>query len=128
MDVKLLAQKVANGVEWTIDGKKPHDSVIDLPKKSGNHTLDFQLDDRTDLGFRFNDRDPIWVHQNDQGDCPPQGINSEQISVVSCKPKKLSISDQNDGDPCTLHYLLNLVDASGQPTSIDPIIKNGGST
>lgn len=128
MDVKLLLEQVAGKVECTIDGKKPNDSVIDLPNKSGKHTLDFQLDDRTDLGFRFDDRGPIWAHQNDLGVCPPQGISTEQISVVSCKPKKLSIIDQNDGGPCTLHYQLNLIDASGQPQPIDPIIKNGGST
>ncbi len=128
MDVKVRAEIVNGAVEWTIDGKKPHHSVIELQNKSGKHGLDFHLIDETRRGFGFVTADPIWVHVNEAGQCPPQGIATDQISVTSCQPKKLSIDDKNSGDPCTLHYQLNFVDSEGNGSAVDPAIKNGGST
>jgi hypothetical protein len=128
VDIKVKAETINGAVEWTIDGKKPKASVIELPHKSGRHTLDFKIEDRTGLGFRFDDSDPIWAHENEDGKCPAQGIHTTQVKVVSCKPQKLSVTDDNSGDPCTLQYQLNVVDAGGLACPIDPIIKNGGGT
>lgn len=125
MDVKVTAEQVCGQVEWTINGKKPKKSVIELPKGSGRHTLDFHLVDRTDLGLRFAE-DAIWVHENAQGECPGAGINSCQIQVASLKPRKLSIWNENSGAPCSLQYQLNFVSECGDRFDLDPTIRNGG--
>jgi hypothetical protein len=128
MDVKVRAESVDGRVEWTIDGKKPHKSVISCPRKSGPHTVNFHLDDETGLGLSFQN-DALWVHENEAGQCPPgTGILTDQISISSVKPGKLTISNSNEGAPRTLQYQLNFVDANGASVSVDPCIKNGGST
>lgn len=127
MDVKVRAEEVGGIVQWTIDGRKPKESEIHLPPRSGKHTLDFHLDDRTSKGLRFAP-DAIWVHENETGVCPPEGVASNQISIASIKPKKLSIIDENKGAPCTLQYQLNFEDNAGVRFDVDPVIRNGGGT
>lgn len=128
MDVKVRAEPNATGVEWTIDGKKPKESVIAVGHKSGPTDLDFKLDDQTRLGLRFNVADPIWVLETEEDRCPSGGIATDQISVNSCDPKRLSIANANSGAARTLHYQLNFVDQSGNTVRVDPVIKNGGGT
>ena len=125
MNVKVKAERSGDGIEWTIDGKKPKASVHSFGRKTGPHVLHFHLDDRTDLGLRF-DEDPIWAHENDEQQCPPPGINTDQLQVSSVAPGKLSLHNRNDGPPRTLHYQLNFVDESGAARQVDPVIKNGG--
>lgn len=128
MDVKVRAELQDGQIAWSIDGKKPHQSVLDCPSKSGAHTINFHLDDATGSGLQFSE-DPFWVHENDTGDCPPQsGVNSDQIAVSAVKSGKLSISNANQGAPRTLQYQLNFIDSAGRPQTVDPCIKNGGST
>jgi hypothetical protein len=128
MDVKVRAESVGENIEWTIDGKKPHQSIISCPPKSGSHTVNFHLDDQTGRGLAFQE-DALWIHENESGECPPHsGILTDQISISSIKPGKLTISNSNDGAPRTLQYQLNFVDANGASCSVDPCIKNGGST
>lgn len=128
VDVKVRVEMVNGDLDWTIDGKKPKAAVVDLPKGSGRHKFDFHLDDRTGSGLQFDAKDPIWVHENEQGQCPGQGIGTDQIGSVDCAPKKLSLVNDNSGPPRTLHYQLNFVDAQGKERNVDPAIKNGGST
>lgn len=128
MDVKVRAESVDGEIKWTIDGKKPHESVISCPRMTGAHTVNFHLDDQTDAGLSFSE-DAFWVHENDAGECPPgSGVLTDQISISSVKPQKLTISNSNDGAPRTLQYQLNFIDAKGASRSVDPCIKNGGST
>lgn len=127
MDVKVRAELVDGQLEWTIDGNKPQKSVITLPWQTGPHTLHFHIDDNTESGLSFAD-DAIWVHENENGECPGGGIQTDQISVVSVKPSKLTISNANNGAPRTLHYQLNIVDRKGTACPVDPAIKNGGGT
>ena len=127
MDVKVRVELVGGKLDWTIDGKKPHAAVVELQKNSGSHKLDFRLDDRTGTGLEFNANDPIWVHENELGQCPGQGVDSDQITAINCSPRKLSVVNANCGPPRTLHYQLNFVDAQGIPRDVDPAIKNGGS-
>ena len=72
--------------------------------------------------------DPIWVHEAEDGACPSVGINTAQISVADLKAKKLSVTNENKGDPCTLQYQLNFVDRAGIRVEVDPAIRNGGGT
>src|SRR6476620_4135775 len=128
MQITVSAELVDGEVEWTIDGKRPHQSVLDCPRKSGPHEIHFKLDDKTNAGFKFAE-DAFWVHENELGECPPTtGIATNQISITSVKPAKLKISNSNDGAHRTLQYQLNCVDANGEPYSVDPCIKNGGTT
>ncbi|HVU30452.1 MAG TPA: hypothetical protein VHE36_08640 [Sphingomicrobium sp.] len=126
MNVKVRAEKTDGGIEWTIDGKNPKAAVHSFGRKSGPQQIHFGLDDATDLGLRF-DEDPIWVHENDQEQCPPAGISTDQIEVISVNQKQLIVRNRNDGPARTLHYQLNLIDASGTTAQVDPVIKNGGS-
>ncbi|MFL6737447.1 MAG: hypothetical protein ACJ8F4_10370 [Sphingomonas sp.] len=127
MNVKVEADRIAGGLEWAIDGKSPKAAVHSFGPKTGPQELHFHLDDRTGLGLQF-DGDPIWVHENEEQQCPPAGINTDQIVVSSVTPGKLTVRNQNDGGPRTLHYQLNFVDQSGNKIQVDPVIKNGGST
>ena len=128
MDVKVKAETVSTGTSWTIDGKKPQQSVISIGAKTGSHTLDFKLNDQTDRELRFNTSDPIWVHETEDDVCPKAGISTDQVCVASCDNKRLTITDENSGIARTLHYQLNFLDTDGNAVSVDPVIKNGGNT
>ena len=127
MNVKVEAEQIGEGIEWTIDGKSPLASVHSFGRKTGPQELNFHLNDKTGLGLRF-DEDPIWVHETEEQQCPPPGISTDQIQVSSVGTGKLTIQNQNDGAPRTLHYQLNFIDGSGARRRVDPVIKNGGST
>jgi hypothetical protein len=128
MDVKVVAEGGAGDVRWTIDGKHPREAVIVAGHKTGPQSLDFKLFDRTQMGLRFNDADPIWVHETEDDQCPTGGIQSDQITVSDCEGRRLTIANANSGSPRTLHYQLNFVDGDGRAVSVDPVIKNGGGT
>ena len=122
MDIKVTAINESGRLEWTIDGKKPKDSVIKLGKKTGSHRLDFKFADRTDLGLRFNRDDPIWIDENEVGECPSPGVSTDQIRVESCTDKRLSLFNSNSGESRTLHYRLNFVVEQGNHADDDPVI------
>ena len=128
MDVKVKATLVADNVEWTIDGKKPKQSVLTVAPKSGAVKMDFKLNDHSGRDLRFDTSDPIWILETEQDMCPGPGSTSDQISVAECDNKRLSIVNANSGAARTLHYQLNFVDGDGAPEVVDPIIKNGGNT
>src|SRR6476660_6665748 len=129
MDVTVRADLVDGGIAWTIDGKKPRMSVLNCPSRTGPHEIRFKLDDNTSSGLQFVQGDAFWVHENEAGKCPPTtGIGTDQVSISSVKPGKLTILNANEGLPRTLQYQLNFIDAEGVTCSVDPCIKNGGST
>jgi len=117
----------AGSIDFEIDGVKAKHARLKLDKDSGEHALDFMLQDHTGMGLRFDERDPIWVGE----DCPcppPQGINSDQLKVVGCKDGRLSALNANNGRERELRYQLNFVADDGSKADCDPIIRNGGGT
>ena len=68
MNVKVEAEQIGEGIEWTIDGKSPLASVHSFGRKTGPQELNFHLNDKTGLGLRF-DEDPIWVHETEEQQC-----------------------------------------------------------
>jgi hypothetical protein len=126
-DVKVTATLGAAGIEWDIDGAKPNASCTDFKRKSGSHKVEFKFDDKTEGGLRFDCSSPIWVNENTSGSCPPPGVHTDQIEVISCDPDELTILNKNEGVARTLHYQLNFVDGAGHRIHVDPEFKNGGS-
>lgn len=103
--------------------KKP----IVLADESGDHEIRFHLKVQGGSGWQFKTSDPIWTADNVR--CGTlNGLDSDQISVVDCKPHLLTISDKNDGDARLVRYQLNFTDNAGgsAPPACDPAILNGG--
>lgn len=118
------ASKSPNGVEWLLDLRNPpvqSKARVDLAPHSGEHEIVVHLLATQGLEIGFDTTDPIWVCEGQQ--CPPpRGINTQQISVLSCTGNKLTLRDKNEGDACTLTYQLNFTGAC----ALDPEIRNGG--
>jgi len=117
----------SGGIDFEVDGVKAHKSRIALQKDSGSHEIDFKLKDETSRQLRFDVGDPIWVGE----DCPcppPQGLNSDQLSISRCSDNKLSTVDLNTGRGRELRYQLNLSGGDGSRFVCDPVITNGGGT
>ena len=126
MDIKVNASGGSCGpIEWDIDGKKPQQSRHEFKEQTGPHQVKFKLKDQTGRGLKFDSSQPIWNEKN-SGGCPTGPSQSDQIRVLSCSEKELTIVNANSGDPCTIHYQLNFVDCDGQPEGVDPEFKNGG--
>lgn len=121
----------AGQVDWDLDNN-PSPQIdtklpIVLPVKGGKHEIVFHIVPASGLDFEFDSNDPIWTADN--SDCPPaQGDNSTQIDVVDCKPKKLTITNENSGAARLVRYQLNFVNKGTGPASsaCDPAILNGG--
>ena len=126
-DVKVRANLGSGGIEWDIDGVRPNASQVDFKRKSGAHEVEFEFDDKTRSGLRFDCSSPFWVDENTSGSCPPPGLHTDQIEVMSCKPDKLTVVNRNEGFARMLHYQLNFVDGAGHRIHVDPEFKNGGS-
>jgi hypothetical protein len=127
MDVKITATEGPGGVEWDIDGKKPKKSVIEFKEGTGPHTIDFKLQDKTRRNLRFDTKDPFWSHETTTGDCPSGGAMSGQTGVVDCSDNRLTVTNANSGDPCSILYQLNFIDGEATPIPVDPEFKNGGA-
>jgi len=126
MDIKITATGGATGpIAWDLDGKKPQQCSHEFKPKSGPHEVTFKLNDNTGRDLRFNCRHPFSEHKDVAG-CPPDHSASDQIQVISCSTKELTISNANSGPACTIHYKLNFVDKQQTTEEIDPEFKNGG--
>lgn len=127
-NVKVRASlNAAGAIDFEIDGVKAKHAQMKLDKDSGEHALEFVLQDHTGMGLKFVERDPIWVGE----DCPcppPPGINSDQLTVVDCNDGRLSAVNANSGRERELRYQLNFVADDGSKADCDPIIRNGGTT
>ena len=106
---------------------------ITLPRGSGKHTITFKItDDQTGLGIKFAN-DPVWIKKGSQPTGPgidPQieTPNGQGTTVLTFVDKN---SKPNKADPSAyvLKYQLNFVDKDNKKvTSIDPDIRNGGTT
>lgn len=123
--LKVRATDRDGAVEFDIDGVKAQHAKLKLDKNSGQHAIDFELQDHSGKGLMFQTDDPIWVGENVP--CPPDpGVNSDQLSVTVCAPATLSTVNQNNGEARELRYQLNFVSADGSKLNCDPIIENGG--
>jgi hypothetical protein len=106
---------------------------ITLPKGSGKHTIIFKItDDQTGLGIKFAG-DPLWIKKGSQPTGPgidpqietPMGMGTSELTFVD----KNSKPDKAEPGAYVLKYQLNFVDKDNKKvTSIDPDIRNGGTT
>jgi hypothetical protein len=106
---------------------------ITLVRGSGKHTIEFTItNDQTGLGIKFAN-EPVWIKKGAQPTGPgvdsqiepPTGNGTTVLTFVD----KNSKPDQQDPAPYVLKYQLNFVDKDNKKvTSIDPDIKNGGTT
>ncbi len=125
-NVKVEARPGEAGlINWEIDGKKAKDSKIDFDKGDTDVTVQFKLQDMTNRKLRFDPEAPIWIHENELGQCPPEGATNVQIKVVNCDDKTLTLVNTNE-KACTLRYQLNFFDETNQGENCDPEFKNGG--
>ncbi len=105
--------------------------VIDLGPNaggnSGHQRFTVTIDDVQKLGITFSS-DPLWIQANTKP--TKHTIDPIQIyDVEQTSPTVLKFKDKNKDDPVTLVYQLNFVGADQKPvTSIDPDIRNGGTT
>ena len=126
-NVKVEAKAGNAGlINWEINGKKAKESKIEFEKGVDNVTVEFKLQDRTNRKLRFDSEAPIWIHENEAGQCPPKGATDPQIEVLSCDNKSLTLLNRNAKE-CTLRYQLNFVDQANTGEPCDPEFKNGGS-
>jgi hypothetical protein len=124
--VKVMAlDDGAGGIDFEVDGVKAKQAVLKLDKDSGNHSIAFQLSDRTGRGLQFDTADPIWVEEDCP--CPPsQGLNTDQITVTARNKNRLETENANSGRERALRYQLNFIASDGSRAECDPIINNGG--
>lgn len=124
--VKIRAAVDANGaVEFDLDGMKAEHHRLKLGKDEGPHSINFELQDHSGKELSFDTANPIWAGEN----CPcppPQGLNSQQLSVDGCDPQTLTLVNKNSGAPREIRYQLNFIAADGSIARCDPIIDNGG--
>jgi len=119
------------------DGDEWFKGAIDLPKGSGEHKLEFTLDDTSgkNLEFYGDPGSAMWVNVDS---CPQTGKEHDDKKQIHDKTvaskKKLTLKDVND-EKCDLHYALRfkgdawtdpVTGTSYPPYEYDPEIKNGG--
>lgn len=134
-------------ISWKLcDAKVPTDCgtlgsnpVTALPHSFFPKTYNFEItvtNDQTGLGIVFapdppsppgKDDGPLWIQANTK---PSEFATDSHISSQSGGgTTSLKFQDKNKGSAVDLQYRLNFVDSAGKKvTSIDPEIKNGGST
>jgi hypothetical protein len=129
-----------NKIDWTMCHTAPGKTELCSPKNvyppitvgkntgtnAGTQVFTVTINDANKLGISFSG-DPLWIQPNSKP--KTHVIDTTQIFDVTPTPAKLIFKDRNDGGPVTLVYQLNFVGADQKPvTSIDPDIKNGGTT
>jgi hypothetical protein len=110
---------------------KSHDDM----KKTDYYLIEFDLDDRTGLGLRFdpNPMDAFWVAMGDEINpppCPATASYSEEIYAISDDPNGRILTVRNNDDSRQFFaYSLNFIDQYANPHNFDPIgqNQNGGS-
>ena len=115
-----------SAINWEIDGQNAKHSKIEFKKGDNDVAVEFKLQDTTNRKLRFDTESPIWVHEDEIGQCPPVGATNAQIEVVGCDDKTLKLVNKNAKE-CTLRYQLNFFDKSNKGETCDPEFKNGGT-
>lgn len=125
--IKVRASLDDSGtIEFEVDGVKAKDARLKVGKDTGPLSIDFELHDQTGEELRF-DADPLWAGENSP--CPPpQGVNTNQLTVTKQSAGTLSIINQNSGPAREIRYQLNFLAADGSAAPCDPIIDNGGGS
>lgn len=124
--VKVVARPGAGDlIDWEIDGQKAKNSKIEFKKGEGPATVVFELKDKTNQSLRFDRQNPIWIHENESGQCPPRGATDSQIDVLGCDDETLTLVNKNEKES-TLRYQLNFFDHANEGAACDPEFKNGG--
>ena len=127
--IKFKAKWDGATVGWeSTDGKpaKDHKTKIDHGADPEEIELKILVDQSAkSLKLRIDCGHPFQVWE-DESCCPPAGIGTDQITVLSCDVDSVTISDSNTGQECTLRYQINVVDKEGNSHPCDPIIQNGG--
>ena len=135
--ITVTPSKAQNGqIEWTLCHKAPgkaevcggangYPDVV-LGKGSGQHDFTVKINDPNNLGISFS-ADPLWIQPNTKP--TKHVIDANQITGVAPGAKQLVFKDKNKGKPVDLIYQLNFIGPDQKPvSSIDPAIKNGGTT
>lgn len=127
-NVKIRAFIDASGaVDFEVDGVTAKHAKLKLDKGSGQHAIEFRLQDHTGRNLQFDTADPIWIDED--APCPPtSGLSTDQLSIAGCTPIALSTVNTNDGRARELRYQLNFIGEDGTRETCDPIIENGGGT
>ena len=127
--VEFTAKLAAGIVSWEAAGNpaKDHKTKIDKGAKPEKIELRISSDDSArGLELQIDSSRPFQVWEDDR-QCPPEGIRTDQIEVLSCDLDRMTIRDLNTGPERTLRYQLNVIDKDGNPHPCDPIILNGGA-
>lgn len=126
--VEFIASVENGTVVWSgPDGKPAKDHKLKIGQGAPLDQIEIRIkSDKSakDLGLCIDTRGPFQVAQ-DNGQCPPQGINTDQIEFVSCDSDSVTISNKNS-TACTLRYQVNVLDKDGNQCPCDPIIQNDG--
>ena len=127
--IEFTASVQDGAVVWSgPDGKPAKDHKVAIAHGAPLDQIEIRIkSDKSakDLGLCIDTSAPFQVAQ-DNGQCPPQGINTDQIELVGCDSDSVTISNKNSY-ACTLRYQVNVVDKDGNPCPCDPIIQNGGA-
>lgn len=99
---------------------------VQLPPKSGEWLISFQLKGNAAQNVTFDSAAPMWV----RADAKPDEANKKHPQIaamhVTSDGKELIVLDRNnnpeDAGPLELHYRLNFDGYA----DLDPIIENGG--
>ena len=117
------ATPVGSGLSWSLGAQNPPQSgkaIVDVPKGDPGREIVIHLVPTHGLDIQFDTSDPLWATET--GQCPPpRGIDTDQLEVVSCTDRKLTLFDSNSRK-CVITYQMNFVGAA----PFDPEIRNGG--
>ena len=111
------------------DGKPAKDHKLNIAQGAPRQEIEIKIksdQSAKQLGLQVDTNAPLHVAQ-DNGQCPSNGIDTDQIKLVSCDANSVTISNENSGNPCTLRYQVNVIDKEGNQCPCDPIIQNGGA-
>jgi hypothetical protein len=129
-EVIFTAKLSAGTVTWDAPGggsAKAH--RIQVAKGAKPETITIRISSTgaaTKLGLRVDCSRPIDVCY-DHGECPEDGIDTDQIQVLSCGGDYVQLLDLNTGGAAAFRYRVNVVDKDGNQCPCDPIIQNGGA-
>lgn len=121
---------------WEDSSGNWHSGPIEFPYRSGDHEVEFKLDDRSGLHLNFekNAGDAIWFDLNS---CPKSAGGSDNGQITDKQVTandKLKLKNLNS-QACTLHYALRFTGDSwtspggkqhNGPYSYDPEFRNRG--
>jgi hypothetical protein len=123
--IEFTARMEDGTVVWEDpDGNPAKFHRLHVPKGHPSQIIDFTIKDETGLALRFDHTDAFHVWESEG--CPPPGIDTDQVDLLSADPGKIRILNRNSGSARTLQYQLNVVGKDGKNWPCDPIIDNNG--